>query len=257
MTLSVGEITRRSYATVLANPRALLRCALMPTVVMLAGSALLCALEGSWAGGPARTPFTNLVLEWGPGISFTVAWLRWILLGEHRPVLSAPRFGSREIAVLALSVLLPLAAAAPIAVPLALGATLGRAFAVDVAVTILVGTVALWALVLTLRMMLVVPLVTLDAGAAAVPRSWRATRGHALAILALYILTVAPPAVVQALVPLAIDDAPGAMAWLALAVDTALSFPAGAIGTTAAALAARQLDAGVLSASASAPAPVP
>src|SRR5262249_6695382 len=163
---------------------------------------------------PQRTPFANLVLEWGPGISFTVAWLRWILLGKRRRLLAAPRFGRREIAVLALSIVLPLAAAAPLAVPLALGKLVGPGMPADVAVAILVIAVALWAIVLTLRTALVFPLVALDAGPAALARSWRATRGHALAILGLFILAVAPPAAVQALVPLAIDDAPGAMAWV-------------------------------------------
>src|SRR6185312_15382369 len=103
---------------VLGNPRALARCALMPAVVMIAGATLLCALEGSLAGGPQRTPFATLVLEWGPGISFTIAWLRWILHGERRPVLAAPRYGRRELVTLALSLVLPLVAVAPIAAPL-------------------------------------------------------------------------------------------------------------------------------------------
>jgi hypothetical protein len=103
--------------------------------------------------------------------------------------------------------------------------------------------VALWMIVLTLRMMLVFPYVALDAGVAAPLRSWRATRGHVLALLGLLVLTTGAPAAVQALVPLALDDAPGVAAWLALAIDTVLYFPVTAIGLTASALAARDLGA--------------
>jgi hypothetical protein len=188
-----------------------------------------------------RTPVTVLVLEWGPGISFTIAWLRWILVGERRPALAAPRYGAREFAALVLSVLLQLAAVAPIAVPLALGRFAGAGPLAGTAVTVLVAAAAIWAVVLTLRTMLLFPLVALDAGIAALPRSWRATRGHAPAILGLVIVVEVPLLVLQAVVPLVLDDMPGPAGWFALALDTALYFPASAIGATATALAARHL----------------
>jgi hypothetical protein len=247
MNLRVGEIARRSYGAVLGNPRALARCAAMPAAVWLAGNALLCALEGSLVGGPQPVPLTSLVLEWGPGLSFAIAWLRWVLLGEQRPLLAAPRFGRRELVALVLSIVLPLATVAPLAVPLAVGVVLrsgqDAGLVVNAIVTVLVAAAGLWALVLTLRMMLVFPLVALDAGLAAPLRAWRATRGQMLALLGLLIATAGPPTAVEALAPLVLDEGPGVSAWGALLLDVVLYFPASAIGLTAGALAARALGA--------------
>ncbi len=243
MSLPVGFIARAAYASVLRDPGALLRHAAMPWLVVMLASVLAGLPDGSWIAGPMHTPLTNLVIEWGPGISFTVAWVRWVVLREHRPALAAPRYGRREIVMLAFTVVLPFAVVAPIAVPLALGRLAGAGPVMNVAVTILVAAAVLWAVTLMLRTMLVLPLVALGAGAAAALRSWRATRGHALAMLGLLALTEAPPAIVQAVVPLAIDGASGPLAWLALALDAVLYFPAAAIGASAAALAARHLGA--------------
>ena len=74
-------------------------------------------------------------------------------------------------------------------------------------------------------------------------RCVRGARGHVLALLLLLVLTAGLPTAVQALVPLALDDAPGVAAWLALAIDTVLYFPVTAIGLTASALAARATSA--------------
>jgi hypothetical protein len=243
MSLPAGAIALRSYRTVLGNPRALARCAAMPAAVWLAGNVLLLALEGSLASGPDPVPLTGLVLEWGPGLSFSIAWLRWILGGERRPLLAAPRFGRRELAGLVFSVVLPLAAVAPFVVPLALGVAIGAGPAANVIVTALVVLAALWTALFALRVMLVFPLVALDAAFAALPRSWDATRGHALALLALFLLTVGPPTAVQALAALPFDDAPGVQAWASLLLDVVLYFPVNAIGLTAGALAARALGA--------------
>jgi hypothetical protein len=247
MNLRVGAIARQSYGAVLGRPRALVRCAAMPAAVWIAGNALLCTLEGSFASGPQPVPLASLVLEWGPGLSFAIAWLRWILLGERRPALAAPRFGRRELAAFVLSIVLPLATVAPLAVPLAVGVVLrsgqDAGLVVNAVVTVLVAAAALWALVLTLRMMLVFPLVALDAGLAAPLRAWRATRGRMLALLGLLIATAGPPTAVEALAPLVLDDAPGVSAWGALLLDVVLYFPASAIALTAGALAARALGA--------------
>jgi hypothetical protein len=243
MSLRVGEIAQRSYRAVLAHPRALVRTAAMPAVVWLAGNALLCALEGSLASGPQPVPLTSLVLEWGPGVSFAVAWSRWILLGERQPVLAAPRFGRREGAALAFSIVLPLVAVAPFVLPLALGVAIGAGLVAYVVVTALVVLAALWTAVFALRTLLVVPLVALDGAVAAPLRSWRATRGHTLALLWLFVLTAVPPTAVQYLAGLAFDDAPGVQAWASLLLDVVVYFPQSAIALTATALAAHELGA--------------
>jgi hypothetical protein len=243
MSLQVGEIARRSYNAVLGDPRALMRCAAMPAAVWLAGNALLCALEGSLASGPQPVPLTSMVLEWGPGLSFSIAWLRWILLGERRSLLAAPRFGRRESAALVFSVVLPLVAVAPFVLPLALGIAIGAGPVAYVAVTALVALAALWTAVFALRTLLVVPLVALDVAVAAPLRSWRATRGHTLALLWLFVLTVVPPTAVQYVAGLVFDDAPGVQAWASLLLDVVVYFPQSAIALTATALAARELAA--------------
>lgn len=242
MSLPVWRIARQSYGAVLGDLRAVARCAATAWLVTVAGAVLAALPDGSWAAGPQRTPLTGLIIEWGPGISFTVAWVRWVLLGERRPTWAAPRFGRREIAMLAFAILLPMATIAPLALPLAVGVAAGIGPLIDAAVTVLVVAVIVWMVVLTLRTVLVFPLAALDAGAGALARSWHVSRGHAVALAGLFILTQLPAMVVQSLVPSALVESGGAGAWIALALETALYFPATALAATAAALAARDLD---------------
>jgi hypothetical protein len=221
------------------------------------------ALLGSMLG--AASPATEIMATLAGGgmaqlilslavLACVVRWQRHVVLGEplrgtaplNRPVL----WYSLWSLALGLICLLPVAAAGLIA--LATGAIAGNEtgatpFTISVGGIALLGCGGVLALLLFARLNLVLPAASVADRAFGLAQSWRATRGHTLGLLAVFLtllLGLGLLGAVAGLVAAAIDTAAGGVAAPEAPAVTP-SFVAGAILNTAADLIAAMVGASV------------
>jgi hypothetical protein len=196
-TLPVFEIAAQSFSMMMSRTGPLAQVAFVPATITLisqiASGYFAVILGVIWLNSAWYVPYMIIVTP------FAVAWTRIVLLGSAaEPGSFVPRFGSRELTYLGVSLLLAL-----VTVGVPLGTTLilfssdrfGAAFG---PMLVLEGVILVLAIFTGLRLSFALPAIAVDRFGG-FGEAWRQTEGAALRIFAIGLLVSLPIIIAQSL----------------------------------------------------------